>query len=283
MSERTELAVTVLVITLVLGAFVYWCSGRQETVPHRPGATRLVFEPVPQPAGMSNGAERSLRARAREIPDAGEVVVDREGDNRIVVEITGHVDTRSAIQLLTRRGTLDFYYLRNVISERNPAAAWEMLALETDSNGLVAYSFRNKATDKVIRGDTPEGRNHILTDVINAWDQAANPRGDKPLLTKDDLRVASTANLGHGEPTVTVRLNDKGARVFADFTRRHLDDIVAVVLNGRIVAAPTVREPIPDGQVTISGGFRSLDDAQGCAESLNACALPVELRVVKDK
>jgi preprotein translocase subunit SecD len=62
--------------------------------------------------------------------------------------------------------------------------------------------------------------------------------------------------LGSGLPIVAFRFNDEGTRRFALFTRDNIGRPFAIVVDGRVVSAPVVREPILGGAGEISGsGF----------------------------
>jgi preprotein translocase subunit SecD len=168
---------------------------------------------------------------------------------------------------------LDFYWLKGVESERNPAGKWEMLEPERDEkSGTDVYAFKNKATGKVVKGDTAKGREQILLKVANAYDPVKNPKGLKPILTARDLKPVCKGDLEGNNFIIIFELKPRGAKVFADFTRRHVGDIVAIFVGGRILTAPRIKTVIAGWRGEIEG-FMSLEEAQQRAEQLNAAAL----------
>lgn len=102
-------------------------------------------------------------------------------------------------------------------------------------------------------------------------------------LTGDDLLPQSRGQLDNAnKPLVEIKFNDRGRDKFADFTRRHVDEILMIYLDGRILMAPNINEPILNGQAVISP-FASLREAQQLADFLNGGALPVPLRIVQQQ
>lgn len=82
-----------------------------------------------------------------------------------------------------------------------------------------------------------------------------------------------------GEPNVTLQFNDEGKQLFADITKRNVNQQVGIFLDGQLISSPTVREPILDGRAVISGNF-TIDEAKKLVERLNAGALPLPIKLV---
>lgn len=57
-----------------------------------------------------------------------------------------------------------------------------------------------------------------------------------------------------GNYVVSLKLNDSQARAWADFTRRHVGDRVAIAVNGDVVSSPVIAEPISGGELQITPG-----------------------------
>ncbi|PIR61031.1 MAG: hypothetical protein COU68_01540, partial [Candidatus Pacebacteria bacterium CG10_big_fil_rev_8_21_14_0_10_45_6] len=85
-----------------------------------------------------------------------------------------------------------------------------------------------------------------------------------------------------GEPQVGLQFDEEGSRLFADVTSEHTGERLAIVLDGSIVMAPNLNEPIFGGQAQISGGF-TLDEAKQLSIQLNAGALPVPISVLEQR
>ena len=83
-------------------------------------------------------------------------------------------------------------------------------------------------------------------------------------------------------PVVTTVFDATGARRFAKLTTEHVGERFAIVLDGRVLSAPTIREPIPGGRGQISGGF-TLQGAKDLAVLLRSGALPAPLQVIEER
>ena len=83
-------------------------------------------------------------------------------------------------------------------------------------------------------------------------------------------------------PVVTTEFDSTGARKFAKLTTEHVNERFAIVLDGKVLSAPTIREPIPGGRGQISGGF-TLQQAKDLAVLLRSGALPAPLSVIEER
>ena len=83
-------------------------------------------------------------------------------------------------------------------------------------------------------------------------------------------------------PVVTTVFDSVGARRFAKLTTEHVGERFAIVLDGKVLSAPTIREPIPGGRGQISGGF-TLQGAKDLAVLLRSGALPAPLQVIEER
>ncbi len=83
-------------------------------------------------------------------------------------------------------------------------------------------------------------------------------------------------------PVVTTVFDASGARRFAKLTTEHVNERFAIVLDGKVLSAPTIREPIPGGRGQISGGF-TLQGAKDLAVLLRSGALPAPLQVIEER
>src|SRR6476619_2953621 len=79
-----------------------------------------------------------------------------------------------------------------------------------------------------------------------------------PLFSGDQLESAAVGQDQTRGLTVTFKLKDNGpesgAQLFANYTRDHVNDYFAIVLDGSVITAPRIDEAIPNGQVQITAG-----------------------------
>jgi protein-export membrane protein SecD len=85
-----------------------------------------------------------------------------------------------------------------------------------------------------------------------------------------------------GEPTVSLQFDAEGKQLFAEITKRNVNQPVGIFLDGKLISSPNVREPILDGRAIISGNF-TIDAAKKLVERLNAGALPLPIKLVSQQ
>jgi preprotein translocase subunit SecD/SecD/SecF fusion protein len=85
-----------------------------------------------------------------------------------------------------------------------------------------------------------------------------------------------------GQWEVVFSLNSVGAREFADVTTANVGKPFAIILDGKIIEAPVIREPITGGTGQITGGFDA-QRATDLALLLRAGALPAPLAIVEEQ
>lgn len=68
-------------------------------------------------------------------------------------------------------------------------------------------------------------------------------------------------------PVIEITLTEKGKEKFAQVTRENIGKKMAVIGNGKLLAAPVVQEEISGGRLTIMGGF-TLEETQALAERI---------------
>lgn len=99
------------------------------------------------------------------------------------------------------------------------------------------------------------------------------------ILTGADLKDAREAkDPTSGAVEVDLEFTPAGAKKFADATTANVNKQIAILLDGQVLQAPTVQEPILNGRARITG-YRSLDEAHTIAILLRSGALPVKVDV----
>ena len=83
-------------------------------------------------------------------------------------------------------------------------------------------------------------------------------------------------------PVVSTVFDASGARRFAKLTTEHVNERFAIVLDGKVLSAPVIREPIPGGRGQISGGF-TVQQAKDLSVLLRSGALPAPLQVIEER
>ncbi len=106
------------------------------------------------------------------------------------------------------------------------------------------------------------------------------PLGKTDLSGSDLSSSAVVFDPKTGNPQVQLKFNSKGAKKFADITKRNVGKPLAIALDNIIIEAPTVNEAILTGDAVISGSFTQ-QQAKALSTQLNAGALPVKLTVLE--
>jgi protein-export membrane protein SecD len=179
--------------------------------------------------------------------------VQRQGDNRIIVEIPGIDNSDQAIATLRGTGLLEF-----VEMGQTPLLAGTLI--QTDHAG-------GSASASATGGITP----------------TLNPATGQPfvtVMTGADLESATIGfNQTTGQPEIQFSLRDSGRNTFATYTSAHVGDFLAIVMDKVVLSAPRINSAITDGQGVIEGQFTQ-EEARSLAIQMQYGALPVPLNVV---
>lgn len=84
------------------------------------------------------------------------------------------------------------------------------------------------------------------------------------------------------QPLVSLQFNEEGARLFEELTAKNVGKRLAIYIDGFLISAPIVQEPIAGGKAQISGQF-TVEEAKELAQNLNAGALPVPIKLVSQQ
>ena len=92
----------------------------------------------------------------------------------------------------------------------------------------------------------------------------------------------ATIDPNGGGYVVSIKFDGLGARQFGRITKENVGKRFAIVLDGQVLSAPVINEPIPGGYAQISGSF-SADEAADLALLLSAGALPAPLTILEER
>lgn len=104
----------------------------------------------------------------------------------------------------------------------------------------------------------------------------------KTVLTGRQLKNATEGKDQSGQAQVNLEFTPDGAKTFADVTAANVGRRVAIVLDGNVLQAPSIKEPIPNGKAQISP-YESLEEAHNIAILLRSGSLPVKLNVMEKR
>jgi len=230
----------------------------------------------------SDSIERLIAVLQNRIDQYGvaEPVIQREGNDRVVVQLPGLEDPDAAVELIGKTAMLEFRPVlaatpavprkperQNYSSQAEYEAAverWEEYRRQA-SMAEQELQKRLKEDPSLIMARNEEGQAYLLGPAS---------------VTGQHLVDAKVAFDNLGRPVVTLKFNSQGARLFDEVTSNNIGRQVAIVLDGVVISAPVVQERISAGEAQISGRFTT-DEAQRLAIMLRAGALPVTVEVLE--
>ena len=115
-------------------------------------------------------------------------------------------------------------------------------------------------------------------------DSGENLKISKRIVMSGDNLVDAQPSIQNqkNEPTVSFTLDRLGAQKFGRATTDNVGKRLAIVLDGKVISAPNINEPITSGNGVISGNF-SFQEATDLALLLRSGALPTPLDVVEER
>ena len=87
-------------------------------------------------------------------------------------------------------------------------------------------------------------------------------------LTSRDIATAEVTTDGAGKPAVGLTFREDGRKKLAKLTEVHQGKPLAIVVAGKVIAAPIVREKIDEGSVVVSGSFTK-EEVERIAKGIN--------------
>lgn len=184
-----------------------------------------------------------------------EAVVQAQGANRLIVELPGVDNPDQAVETLRSTGQLEFI---------NPGGTTlsQGMVINTTNRPTVADELQSQ----IIAGNAPPDEIPVPGQIFET------------AMTGAVLRNAIAVQDQFGQWTINFELTGAGSDQFFEYTRAHIGEPLAIVLDGHVLSAPTINAAIQDTG-TISGRF-SQEEAESLAVQMRYGALPVPLRVV---
>lgn len=137
----------------------------------------------------------------------------------------------------------------------------------------------NVSAEQMTSGHAPSGTEFMP--MLEAPEQKI-PVYSRVEVSGENLKDSQADFDQNNMPVVTTVFDTTGARKFAKLTSEHVNERFAIVLDGKVLSAPVIREPIAGGRGQISGGF-TLQGAKDLAVLLRSGALPAPLQVIEER
>jgi preprotein translocase subunit SecD len=224
----------------------------------------------------------------------GGVTFQIVGGNRILAQFPGVTNTDQVISLLKQTGQLAF-----VPMGTNPLSQGTQITVELPANTSITGTPGTTVPSTTVT-TSPEPTSTFtplpsLTPTLSGTSAITSTPGSSPtptitptqapkvyqaIMTGADLVESSVAvsrdTLGNYQ--INFSLNSEGAKIFSDFTTAHVNEYLAIVLDGTIISDPVINGPITTGSGVIQGSF-TYDSANTLAIQLRYGSLPVPMKV----
>ena len=205
----------------------------------------------------TSAVQQSIEIVRRRIDETGtrEPTIQRQGDDRILVQLPGVDDPDRIKRLLGKTAKMTFH----LVDQRN--------TVESALAGRVPPGSMLLPSDEL----GPDGRPRML--LIR-----------KRIMVSGDTLIDSQPSTDQttNRPIVTFRFNAAGGKRFGKVTSKNVGKLFAIVLDGKVISAPVIREPILGGSGQISGRF-TFQEVQDLSLLLRAGALPAPLTILEER
>ncbi|TPK97948.1 MULTISPECIES: protein translocase subunit SecDF [unclassified Mesorhizobium] len=180
-----------------------------------------------------------------------EPIVQRQGDDRILVQVPGLQNPQRLKDIIGQTAKLTFQMVDTSVPVQD------------------AMKNRPPAGDSVLYSQDDPPVPYLVENRV--------------IVSGEDLSNASpTYNSQTNEPVVSFTFNSRGATRFGQATQQNVGKPFAIVLDNQVISAPVIREPILGGSGQISGNFTT-ESANDLAVLLRAGALPAKLTIIEER
>ena len=192
---------------------------------------------------------QSIEIVRRRIDELGtkEPTIQSQGQNRIVVQLPGIQNPEEVKQLLGKTAKMSFHLV------------------DARTNAADARRGKLSSSSRVVPGIN--GGQYVIT--------------RKAVVDGANL-VDAGVSFQEGSPVVTFKFDTVGGRKFAEVTKAHVKEELAIVLDNQVISAPTIQGAIVGGSGVITGNFSS-ETANELAMLLRSGALPAPLEVLEER
>ena len=291
------------------------------------GGIHLVLEVKTE--GMEQQEAQDAVAQAQEVIrnrvdqfGVAEPTIQRQGENRIIIELPGVQDVQRAKDLVGQTALLEFQLLEPsedrtrliqridqllAPQEEEEEEEEDLLLSSTPESAPLSSMLSPAGEDLTVSGrdlqrvknllNTPEAQELIPSDVEFIFSsKPAGAEGNefyflylvrkKPEMTGHMIQDAFVS-IGQvveymGQPIVNFSTTDEGVRLFSRITGSHIGERMAIVLDESVYSAPVIQSKISEGRGIITGSGTQ-EEAKDLAIVLRAGALPAEVEIIEDR
>ncbi|MGC9489722.1 MAG: protein translocase subunit SecD [Thermovirgaceae bacterium] len=283
--DRWRLVIVGIVIVAALVS-VFPLEGRIRLGLDLKGGAHILLQAkgTPENPLTDDSVQRLIAVLRNRVDQYGvtEPVIQREGSDRVIVDLPGVSDPEAALELIGKTAQLEF---REVVEAGSPLPPGpERSNYESQKAYMEALRRWEEVRDQ---RDRLAEQLAVRADDEPNLDVSRGEEGGIYLLgltyvTGKSLEDAKTSFDNLGRPVVTLEFDKEGARQFDEATAANVGRQIAIVLDGKVISAPVVQERISGGNAQISGSFTTAE-AQRLAIMLRAGALPVPVEILENR
>ncbi len=211
------------------------------------GRVRLAFTRATMDSMGATAVDQSIEVVRRRIDSLGtrEPSITRQGTERIVVQAPGESDPAALERVIGQTAQLTFQMVdfENSVAEAVAGRVPPDSQLLMGADGLTPYLVKRRV-----------------------------------LVSGENLTRAGVGADQSGRPAIDFRFDGQGARRFGETTAANIGRPFAIILDGKVISAPTIQGAITGGTGQITGSF-SIAEASELVNLLNGGALPAPLTV----
>ena len=287
MLKRDKWRLALVVAVVIIAAVVAFpIKGKIRLGLDLRGGVHIILQAkgTPENPLTSDSLERLLVVLRSRVDQYGiaEPVIQREGDDRIAIDLPGVEDPEAALDLIGRTAVLQF---RQVLGESPRVPAKPVRANYDSGEQFKTAEERWTAAKNEVDLYIKQMEEAVKSNPDMAVARSEN--GSAYLLGKQyvgggDLTKAETNFDQFGKAAVSLKFNTEGAKLFDEATAANIGRQIAIVLDGVVISAPVVQQRISGGEAQITGSF-STAEANRLAIMLRAGALPVSVEVLENR
>jgi preprotein translocase subunit SecD len=219
------------------------------------GVVTAAYSPEAIKTRGSEIVAQSIEIIRRRVDETGtkEPTIQREGADRILVQLPGIDDPEAVKKLIGKTAKMTFQLVDSTVS-----------------------------IEDAEHGKLPPGDEIIPADETNLRGAGGNLVVKKRIMVEGGDLVSAAPAMQDGQWDISFKFNTRGGQKFGDVTRENIGKPFAIVLDHKWISDPVIQSAIIGGSGVITGSFTA-KSASDLALLLRAGALPAPLSIIEER